>query len=59
MKQKCKVCGEEKIKVKIGKRLTGSIFVGESGKEWSGRRCPECQIKNTNENMKKLRAQDA
>lgn len=52
----CKTCGEKKVRVKIGKRKTGSIFTDASGKEWLGiKYCPECNVKRSRINMQKLR----
>lgn len=56
MKTTCKTCGESKVRVKIGQRKTGSIFVNELGAEWNGLRyCPECNVKRSKINMQKLR----
>jgi len=48
---KCKVCGIDKIKNKVGKRKTGSIFVNEAGVEWNGLCCAECNRIRSYRNM--------
>jgi hypothetical protein len=54
---KCKICGIEQTKEKVGTRRTGSIFVNELNLEWNGLTCPSCNVKRSNKNMKKLRSE--
>ena len=54
----CKTCGENKVRVKIGKRKTGSIFTNVLGREWNGKICPECNADRVKVNMQKLRNKD-
>lgn len=54
----CKTCGIEQVRVKIAQTKTMSVFVNEQGKAWHGFKCPNCNVKRSNKNMKKLRAKE-
>lgn len=55
----CKVCSEKKVRVKIGKRKTGSIFVDQVAREWNGKVCPDCNKNRVKTSMQKLRSKEA
>lgn len=44
----CKCCGQAKKRYNAGRRpnLKDTRYVDENGKEWSGRRCPRCQVQS-------------
>lgn len=42
LKAICKICGQEKEKVKVGK-----VWIDEHGESWSGRVCKPCKRKQT------------
>lgn len=52
---KCKECGETKKRYNAGKYPNNkdTRFVDELGKEWSGKRCPECQRARSKSNKRK------
>lgn len=55
MRVKCKTCGVEKERTKIGQRKTSSIFADWTGKTWHGKCCPSCNVIRSDNNMKKVR----
>lgn len=57
MRVKCKTCGVEKERTKIGQRKTSSIFADWTGKTWHGTAyCPSCNVERMNKRMKEKRA---
>ena len=53
----CKVCNESKNRIQFGTfgDSKNKRWVDETGKQWNGRVCPECQRKRSLVNMHKLR----
>jgi ssDNA-binding Zn-finger/Zn-ribbon topoisomerase 1 len=55
---KCKRCNELKVRVQNGTfgNPKNKRHVDESGKQWSGRTCPDCHRNRSAVNMKTLRS---
>lgn len=55
--RKCKDCNQMKMRILIGQfDYKNKKYTDETGKLWSGSRCPQCQVDRARENMRKLRA---
>lgn len=53
----CKICNVEHKRFRDGVYPNGkdTRFVNESGKEWSGRVCPQCHINKVSNKLKEKR----
>jgi endogenous inhibitor of DNA gyrase (YacG/DUF329 family) len=58
-KRKCKVCSKESIRANVGTytKKSSKRWIGEDGRQWNGRKCPQCQADTAKVNMRRLRAQ--
>lgn len=59
-KKKCKICGEEKNRVCIGKYPNGrdKKWAQEDSKLWNGRVCGDCNVKESFKKMRRIRGQE-
>lgn len=58
--RKCKVCGETKARILIGRYDdSNKKYVDLTGKVWNGSCCPACHVKTVKEKMKALREKKA
>jgi ribosomal protein S27E len=53
----CRSCGGQKIRKPAGMFANGrdKRWVDHNGKQWNGRKCPDCNRVRAKNNMKKLR----
>lgn len=52
----CKICKEMKLRIFVGKfDHKNKKWSDESGKLWSGKICPSCNVERSKFNMRKLR----
>ena len=52
----CRVCKQKKLRVLVGKfNAKDKRYTNEHGKLWNGRKCPECVVAISRENIKKRR----
>jgi hypothetical protein len=59
-KRKCKVCGEDKNRIFIGKYPNNKDkkWAGDAGKLWNGNICGECNVLASNQKMRKIRGKE-
>lgn len=57
--RKCKKCSLTAIRVNIGTftKKCSKRWVGEGGRLWNGKICPQCQADVAKVNMRRLRAE--
>lgn len=57
--KQCKNCNVLAVRVNVGTytKKTSKRWVGEDGRQWSGRLCPNCQRDRAKVNMRRLRAE--
>lgn len=55
----CKICNQLKSRIQMGTFPNKSCkrWIDESGKQWSGKVCPECQANRAKVNMRRLRTE--
>lgn len=52
----CKVCGKDKKRIYAGKyNYKDKKWVDETGKQWMGRTCPDCNVVRSKHTMRKTR----
>jgi hypothetical protein len=53
----CRVCGELKVRQEDGKypNSKNKRYIDENGKLWVGKKCAQCVVLQSKENMRKLR----
>lgn len=58
--KQCKICGELKLRIQYGTfgNSRNKRWVDSEGKLWNGHKCPDCQVKSANVNMKALRTRE-
>jgi predicted nucleic acid-binding Zn-ribbon protein len=59
-KRKCKVCGQEKDRILLGKFPNGKDkkWTQIDDKLWNGNTCGDCNVKISAEKMRKIRNKD-
>lgn len=59
--QECKLCHIKKPRNRSGKYPDGrnTRWTDDNGREWCGRKCPECHVLSSKNTMKKIRSNDS
>lgn len=55
----CKVCNQNKKRISAGKyNFKDKRWVDETGKQWMGRTCPDCNVKRSKSTMRNTRVKN-
>jgi hypothetical protein len=56
-KSTCRVCGEIKTRIQAGEfDSKNKRWIDETGKQWNGRKCPDCVVQIQKEKQRERRA---